>query len=219
VFWNWSSRPDGGHNQGALLATGRAWQTCSESEAAAAPLCFYCVQATATPHRPFWAYPEGIAGYTGGKRCECRTEQPERGSASDFLYEAGRQKPNVKTAALPQCLGHGGGDAWGGERAADPLHCPGIDSELFGNDAHTGPPRSRQSLADSLFECRSNWGTPEAFTLTPGPRKAGTDSFRNHRPLVPASPAAALHWRATTFAPPWKGRSPNSLPIVVASTL
>ena len=30
-------------------------------------------------------------------------------------------------------------DACGGERAADPLHCPGIDSELFGNDAHTGP--------------------------------------------------------------------------------
>jgi hypothetical protein len=33
------------------------------------------------------------------------------------------------------------------------------------------------------------------------------------------SPAAALHWRATTCAPPWKGRSPNSLPMVVASTL
>src|SRR5262249_26876583 len=27
------------------------------------------------------------------------------------------------------------GDACGGERAAGPLHCPGIDSELFGNDA------------------------------------------------------------------------------------
>jgi len=26
-------------------------------------------------------------------------------------------------------------------------------------------------------------GTSETFTLTPGPRKAGTDSFRNHRPL------------------------------------
>ena len=37
--------------------------------------------------------------------------------------------------------------------------------------------------------------------------------------LLPLSPAAALHWRATTFAPPRKGRSPNSLPIVVASTL
>jgi hypothetical protein len=29
----------------------------------------------------------------------------------------------------------------------------GIDSELFGNDAHTGPPRSRQGLTDSFFEC------------------------------------------------------------------
>jgi hypothetical protein len=29
----------------------------------------------------------------------------------------------------------------------------------------------------------------------------------------------ASHWRATRFAPPWKGRSPNSLPIVMASTL
>ena len=36
---------------------------------------------------------------------------------------------------------------------------------------------------------------------------------------VPASPAPAFHWRTTTFAPPWKGRSPSSLPIVVASTL
>ena len=30
-----------------------------------------------------------------------------------------------------------GGDACGGERAANALHCPGIDAELFGNDAHT----------------------------------------------------------------------------------
>jgi hypothetical protein len=28
-----------------------------------------------------------------------------------------------------------------------------------------------------------DWGTPKAFTLTPGPREASTDSFRNHRPL------------------------------------
>jgi hypothetical protein len=30
---------------------------------------------------------------------------------------------------------------------------------------------------------------------------------------------AFIHWRPARFAPPWKGRSPNSLPIVVASTL
>ena len=44
----------------------------------------------------------------------------------------------------------------GRERAADPLHCPRIDSELFGNDADTGPPRSRQGLADSFFQYRGN---------------------------------------------------------------
>src|SRR5262249_14207620 len=59
----------------------------------------------------------------------------------------------------------------------------GVNSKLFGNDADTGPPRSRQSPTDSLFQCRSDWGTPEAFTLTPGPRKASTASFLNHRPL------------------------------------
>ena len=36
-----------------------------------------------------------------------------------------------------------GEDACVGERAADPLHCPGIDSKPFGNDPYTGPPRSR----------------------------------------------------------------------------
>src|SRR5256885_8850865 len=39
------------------------------------------------------------------------------------------------------------------ERAADPLHRAGVNSKLFGNDADTGPPRSRQSLPDSLFQC------------------------------------------------------------------
>jgi hypothetical protein len=63
------------------------------------------------------------------------------------------------------------------------VHCSGIDSELFGNDAHTGPPRSRQGLSDPFFECRGNWGTPEALTLAPGSRKSGTHSFRNHRTL------------------------------------
>jgi hypothetical protein len=80
-------------------------------------------------------------------------------------------------------LGYGGDDVWGDERAADPLHCAGIDSKPFGNDAHTRPPRSRQGFTDSLFECGSNWGVPEPLTFTPGPRKPGADSFRDHRPL------------------------------------
>jgi hypothetical protein len=48
----------------------------------------------------------------------------------------------------------GDDDAYALESAADPLHCPGIDSKPLGNDAHTGPPRSRQSLTDSLFQCQ-----------------------------------------------------------------
>src|SRR5260370_29150342 len=92
-------------------------------------------------------------------------------------------KADFKTAAVPQCLGDGGDDAWGDERATDPLHRAGIDSEAFGNDAHTGPSRSRQGLTDSFFECRGNRGPPEALAFTPGPRKPGTDSFSNHRPL------------------------------------
>jgi hypothetical protein len=66
------------------------------------------------------------------------------------------------------------------ERAADPLHRAGVNSELFGNDADTGPSRSRQSLTDSFFECGGDWRTSEALTLAPGPRKASTDSFLNH---------------------------------------
>src|SRR5262249_61323476 len=69
------------------------------------------------------------------------------------------------------------------ERAAYPLHGAGIDAEPFGNDAHTGSSRRRQGLTDSSFECRGNWGAPEALTLTPGPRKPGADSFRDHRTL------------------------------------
>src|SRR5205823_5662009 len=62
-------------------------------------------------------------------------------------------------------------------------HRAGVNSKLFGNDADTWPPRSRQSLTDSFFQCGGDWWTPKAFTLTPGPREASTDSFRNHRPL------------------------------------
>ena len=37
------------------------------------------------------------------------------------------------------------------ERAADPLHRARINTELLGNDAHTWPSRSRQSLPDALL--------------------------------------------------------------------
>src|SRR5262249_24667120 len=69
------------------------------------------------------------------------------------------------------------------ERAADPLHRAGVNSKLFGNDADTGPASIRQSLTDSFLECRGDWGTPTAFTLTPGSREASTDSFLDHCPL------------------------------------
>src|SRR5262249_58462520 len=70
------------------------------------------------------------------------------------------------------------------ERATDSLHCAGVNSKSFGNDADTRPPRRRQSLADPFFECGGNRWATEAFTFIPGPCKAGTDSFRNHRPLI-----------------------------------
>jgi hypothetical protein len=59
------------------------------------------------------------------------------------------------------------------------LHCAVVNSKPFGNNAHTGPPRSRQSLAVRFSGAGAIGGTPEAFTFTPGPRKASTDSFLN----------------------------------------
>jgi len=90
----------------------------------------------------------------------------------------------------------------GRERAADPLHCPRIDSELFGNDAHTGPPRSRQGLADSFFPVSGQSGAPEAFTLSPDPRKPGTDSFRHHRSLELPSGSRVRMKRASAACAP-----------------
>src|SRR5262249_18260702 len=49
------------------------------------------------------------------------------------------------------------------ERAADPLHRAGVNSKLFGNDADTRSPRSRQSLTDSFLECGGDWGTPTSM--------------------------------------------------------
>jgi hypothetical protein len=87
--------------------------------------------------------------------------------------------PESSRPALPFAPPHSAAASCS-KRAANPLHRAGINSKLFGNDADTGPPRSRQSLTDSLFQCGGDW---EAFTLTPGPREASTDSFLNHRPL------------------------------------
>src|SRR5215813_1616053 len=47
-------------------------------------------------------------------------------------------------------------DACSGERAADPLHCPGIDPELFGNDTHTGSPGAARAYPNSLRRLRSS---------------------------------------------------------------
>jgi hypothetical protein len=110
----------------------------------------------------------------------CPRKQTSDLRVSEYgLTWPGGREVHAKMARFiaPYRLYHG--DACGGERAANPLHCPGIDPELFGNDAHTSPPRSRQGLTDSLFECRSNWGAPKAFTLAPGSRKPGADSLRN----------------------------------------
>src|SRR5215831_15232330 len=83
-------------------------------------------------------------------------------------------------------------------RAADPLHRARVNSKLFGNDADTGPSRSRQSLTDSFLECGGDWGPPKAFTLTPGPGEASTDSFRNHRPLELGKHAHHLKYRLSS---------------------
>ena len=48
----------------------------------------------------------------------------------------------------------GDDDADAVERAADPLHCPGIDSKPFGDDPYTRPSRSRQGVTDSFFPGR-----------------------------------------------------------------
>src|SRR5262245_50835788 len=76
-----------------------------------------------------------------------------------------------RAAVFPQRLGPGG-DAWGGERAADPLHRAGIEAKPFGNDAHTGPSRSRQGLTDSFFECGGDWGAARGVFLHFWPAQA-----------------------------------------------
>src|SRR5262249_48181178 len=45
-------------------------------------------------------------------------------------------------------------DACGGERAADRLHCPGGDSELFCNATHTRSPGAARAYLSSLRHLR-----------------------------------------------------------------
>jgi MrfA Zn-binding domain len=54
----------------------------------------------------------------------------------------------------------------------------------LGGLVELGKPENLGRLIQQALErCRGNRRGPEAFTFTPGPRKAGTDSFSNHRTL------------------------------------
>ena len=69
------------------------------------------------------------------------------------------------------------------ERAADPLHRPGIDPKPLSDLAYAGPSRSRQSLSDPLFQLGGYRRPSESLPLASGPRQAGTDPFLNHGTL------------------------------------
>jgi hypothetical protein len=60
------------------------------------------------------------------------------------------------------------------ERAADPLYGAGVNTKLFGNDADTGPSRSRQSLTDL---CKTRRRVEVAF-LCRAQGQNGCDLFR-----------------------------------------
>jgi hypothetical protein len=94
-------------------------------------------------------------------------------------------KAAFKTAAVPQCLGDDGDDAWRDERAADPLHCPRIDAKPSSDFALTGPSRSLQCLMDSFFQRRGYRRPAKPLPLALGPRKPGADSFLNRQPPMP----------------------------------
>src|SRR5262249_13079568 len=50
--------------------------------------------------------------------------------------------------------------ACGGERGADALHCPRIDSKLFSNDTHTGSPGAARAYPNSLRHLRPSLPRP-----------------------------------------------------------
>src|SRR6516162_1975726 len=74
-----------------------------------------------------------------------------------LIWEGGWTRPNFKTAAFPQWLGHGG-DACGGERATNPLHCPGSTPNCLAmtrtaglSVAHAGRSASVSSFIFRMF--------------------------------------------------------------------
>ena len=69
------------------------------------------------------------------------------------------------------------------ERATNPLHRAGVDPKPLGDLTHAWPPRSRQGLTDSFFECGGYPRPPEPFSFALGPRQASTDSFLDHGAL------------------------------------
>src|SRR5262249_59589459 len=71
---------------------------------------------------------------------------------------------------------------------------PCIDSKPFGNDAHTGSPRSRQGLTDSFFECGGNWGPPEALSVGVR-RQVGEIVFLLSRHPVFADEPSLVPWQ------------------------
>jgi hypothetical protein len=63
----------------------------------------------------------------------------------------------------------------------------------------------------------TQFGVTRRKTLLGATTLAAASALRSESPVGLAS--TALHWRAAGLTSPGKGRSPNNLPIVVASTL
>ena len=71
------------------------------------------------------------------------------------------------------------------ERAGDPLHRAWVNAKTFGNptDTFTSPLTFVQGGLDSFLEFGGYAWAAKLFALTTGTRKAGADSFLNHRSL------------------------------------
>src|SRR5262249_4164787 len=83
-------------------------------------------------------------------------------------------------------------DACGGERAADRLHCPGGESELFGNDTHTRAPGAARAYLSSLRHLRSSLLrrlAPSGLELRANSLGAFLDFMKQrHSPLLRSGP-------------------------------
>jgi hypothetical protein len=75
----------------------------------------------------------------------------------------------IKTAAAFPWLGYSGDDPCAGERATDPLHRARIDAEAFGNDAHTGPPRSPGERRARKHHATRSQASTARLTITKAP--------------------------------------------------